>query len=80
MSWRYETQFTALNVSKPDFRSAPMDGELFHANGKIYAFSKMWDGKNWHRAMNLLKEKYLQSNTEFSQPFGNKLSFPFGVT
>jgi hypothetical protein len=50
---RYETQFTALNVSKPDFSIRPdgsaKDGELFHANGKIYAFSKMWGGKNWHR-------------------------------
>jgi hypothetical protein len=63
---------------RPD--GSAKDGELFHANGKIYAFSKMWDGKNWHRAVNLLKEKYLQSNTEFSPPSGNKLSFPFGVT
>ncbi|HEV7408851.1 MAG TPA: hypothetical protein VGO01_10225 [Bradyrhizobium sp.] len=33
------------------------DGELFRANGKTYAFSKMWGGKKWHRAMELLKEK-----------------------
>lgn len=42
------------------------EGELFHANGKTYAFSKMWGGKNWHRAMNLLKEKYPQFKIEFS--------------
>jgi hypothetical protein len=42
------------------------DDELFHANGKTYAFSKMWGGKNWHRAMNLLKEKYPQLKIEFS--------------
>jgi hypothetical protein len=42
------------------------EGELFHANGKTYAFSKMWGGKHWHMAMNLLKEKYPQFKIEFS--------------
>jgi predicted neuraminidase len=76
-SCRHQLSPIALSI-RPD--GSAKDGELFHANGKIYAFSKMWGGKNWHRAMNLLKEKYLQSNTEFSPPSGNKLSFPFGVT
>lgn len=42
------------------------DDELLQANGKTYTFSKMWGGKNWHRAMNLLKEKYPQFKIEFS--------------
>jgi hypothetical protein len=42
------------------------DEELFHANGKTYAFTKMWGGKNWHRAMDLLKEQYPKFNIEFS--------------
>jgi hypothetical protein len=42
------------------------EGELFQADGKTYAFSKMWGGKNWHRAMNLLKEKYPQFKIDFS--------------
>jgi hypothetical protein len=40
--------------------------ELFHADGKTYAFSKMWGGKNWHRAMNLLKETFPSFNIDFS--------------
>jgi hypothetical protein len=42
------------------------DEELLHSGGKTYAFSKMWGGKNWHRAMNLLKDKFPQFNIEFS--------------
>jgi hypothetical protein len=42
------------------------DEELFHSNGKTYAFTKMWGGKNWHRAMDLLKEQYPKFNIEFS--------------
>ncbi len=42
------------------------DGELVHANGKTYAFSNQWSGENWHRAMNLLKEKYPQFGIDFS--------------
>jgi hypothetical protein len=42
------------------------EGELFHANGKTYAFSKMWGGKNWHRAMNILKDKYPEFKIDFS--------------
>ena len=42
------------------------DGEFIHANGKTYAFSKHWGGKGWHRAMNLLKEKYPQFKIDFS--------------
>jgi hypothetical protein len=42
------------------------EGELFQANGKTYAFSKMWGGKGWHKAMELLKEKYPQFKIEFS--------------
>ena len=42
------------------------EGELLHASGNTYAFSKMWGGKKWHRAMNLLKETYPQFNIEFT--------------
>jgi hypothetical protein len=42
------------------------DGELIHADGKTYAFSSQWGGENWHRAMNLLKEKYPQFKIDFS--------------
>lgn len=42
------------------------EGELFRVNGKTYSFSKMWGGKNWYRAMNLLKENYPQFKIEFS--------------
>ncbi len=34
------------------------DDDLAHANGKTYAFSNQWGGKEWHRAMQLLIEKY----------------------
>jgi len=40
--------------------------ELFHSDGKTYAFSKMWGGKNWHRAMNLLKETFPAFAIDFS--------------
>ena len=42
------------------------DDDLVHANGKTYAFSNQWGGKNWHRAMNLLKEKYPHFGIDFS--------------
>jgi hypothetical protein len=42
------------------------EGELVHANGKTYAFSNQWGGSNWHRAMNLLKDKYPQHKIAFS--------------
>lgn len=42
------------------------DGELIHSNGKTYAFTNQWGGKSWHRAMNLLKEKYPQFKIGFS--------------
>ena len=42
------------------------DSELVHANEKTYAFSKMWGGPSWHKAMNLLKEKYDQFKIDFS--------------
>jgi hypothetical protein len=41
-------------------------GELIHANGKTYAFSNQWGGESWHKAMNLLKERYPQFKIEFS--------------
>jgi hypothetical protein len=41
------------------------DDEVVHANGKTYAFSNQWGGKNWYKAMNLLKEKYPQFKIEF---------------
>lgn len=41
-------------------------GERVRANGKTYAFSNQWGGGNWHRAMNLLKEKYPQFGIDFS--------------
>ena len=42
------------------------DGELIHAAGNTYAFSSQWGGENWHRAMNLLKEKYPQFKIDFA--------------
>jgi len=42
------------------------EGELVHANSKTYAFSNQWGGKNWYRAMNLLKEKYPQYEILFT--------------
>jgi hypothetical protein len=42
------------------------DDEIIHANGKTYAFSNQWGGANWHRAMNVLKEKYGQFKIEFT--------------
>lgn len=42
------------------------DDELVKAGGYTYAFSNQWGGENWHRAMNLLKEKYPQFNIDFS--------------
>lgn len=42
------------------------EGELVHANGKTYAFSNQWGGLNWHRAMDLLKEKYAQFQIKFT--------------
>ncbi|MCA1379842.1 MULTISPECIES: hypothetical protein [Bradyrhizobium] len=42
------------------------DGELVRANGRTYAFSNQWGGASWHRAMNVLKEKYSQFHIEFS--------------
>ena len=41
------------------------DRELVQVNEKTYAFSNQWGGENWHRAMNLLKEKYPLSKIEF---------------
>jgi hypothetical protein len=40
--------------------------ELLHIDGKTYAFSSQWGGESWHRAMNLLREKYPQFNIEFT--------------
>jgi hypothetical protein len=34
------------------------EDELLHKNGRTYAFSNQWGGDKWHRAMNLLKERY----------------------
>jgi hypothetical protein len=42
------------------------DGELVQANGKTYAFSNQWGGESWHKAMNILKDKYPQFKIEFS--------------
>lgn len=42
------------------------DAELFHANGKTYALSKRWGGKNWHRAMSLLKERFPEHRIDFT--------------
>lgn len=42
------------------------DNELITSEGKTYAFSNQWGGKNWHKAMNLLKEKYPQFKIEFA--------------
>jgi len=42
------------------------DGELIHTSGKTYAFTNQWGGENWHRAMNLLKEKFPQFDIDFS--------------
>jgi hypothetical protein len=43
------------------------DDELVHVAGKTYAFSNQWGGANWHRAMNLLKEKYPAFHIEFTE-------------
>jgi hypothetical protein len=42
------------------------DGELVRANGKTYAFSNQWGGESWHRAMNILKEKYQRFGIDFT--------------
>ncbi len=42
------------------------DDELIQANGRTYAFSKMWGGDHWHKAMNLLKDTYPDLKIEFS--------------
>ena len=42
------------------------EGELVHANGKTYAFSNQWGGTNWHRAMNVLKDKFPQYKITFA--------------
>jgi hypothetical protein len=42
------------------------EDELIQANGKTYAFSNQRGGQNWHRAMELLKEKYKQLEIDFS--------------
>ena len=42
------------------------DDELIHANGKTYAFSKMWGGKNWHWANEAVKAQFPQFNIEYS--------------
>jgi hypothetical protein len=44
------------------------DDELLQANGKTYAFSKMWGEKTWHKAMNILKENILNSKLNFRLP------------
>lgn len=41
-------------------------GELVKTGGKTYAFSNQWGGSNWHRAMNLLKDKYAQFDIKFA--------------
>lgn len=42
------------------------DGELVHEGARTYAFSNQWGGPNWHKAMNILKDKYPQFKIEFS--------------
>jgi hypothetical protein len=42
------------------------DDELVHSDGKTYAFSNQWGGPNWHRAMDLLRQKYPQLKIDFS--------------
>lgn len=42
------------------------DDELVRHNNKTYAFSKMWGGDNWRRAMDLLQAKYPALGIEFS--------------
>lgn len=42
------------------------EGDLVHANGKTYAFSNQWGGTNWHKAMNLLKDKFVQYEIAFA--------------
>lgn len=43
------------------------DGQLVQASGKTYAFSNQWGGGGWHRAMNLLREKYPQFEIDYSE-------------
>lgn len=42
------------------------EGEIVHANGKTYVFSNQWGGASWHRAMNVLKEKYNKFKIDFT--------------
>jgi hypothetical protein len=42
------------------------EGELVHSKGKTYAFSNQWGGTGWHKAMNLLKDKYDQYKIIFT--------------
>jgi hypothetical protein len=77
--WRGNVWFTVggnLNVAEFE-KQAPEKGfdrrrwfceenELVHANGNTYVFSNQWGGANWHRAMNLLKDKYPQYKIVFS--------------
>lgn len=42
------------------------DGEPCQANGMTYVFSSQWGGKDWHRAMEALKQRYPQFNIDFA--------------
>lgn len=40
--------------------------ELCRVDGTTYAFSSQWGGENWHRAMEILRERFSIFNIEFS--------------
>lgn len=46
------------------------DDELIHTYGRTYAFSKMWGGEGWHRAMSLLKDRFPHLQLTYS-PISN---------
>ena len=47
------------------------DDELFHRNGRTYAFSKMWGGAKWMRAMKNLQQAFPEAGIEFEPTRGS---------
>jgi hypothetical protein len=45
--------------------------ELVHVDSKTYALSNQWGGPTWHRAMNLLKDKYPEFKIDFAPTSGS---------
>ena len=53
------------SLTRPNFQRerAVLGSKGFHEHGRL---KQHWGGKGWHRAMNLLKEKYPQFKIDFS--------------